>query len=320
MLNEDIAYLLGMIVGKGTIKRGNKETQIVINIPHKNLEIEGQDTQTSIKASLLDIKERLEGLIETRLTADTINSNVAHLSFTKPNDSYLIRTINEYLKNYFSWKDFRIPKDIFDSSEMIIVEFLRGLSDVTAHIRKSNIAFLKKNEETYNIRVYIEIPSNLMLVVDIANLLKNLDIPVHTINWAHPNFRDPQLKDYKEGKKPNFREHQIKIFADEFEKIGFNISHKNKLLEKYAKLNRKIWDKKWLNASKKAKSTKAKDNALSKIGNLKNAHHKFYWEIKSRASTKLNHPLENSPLLDIKIRGKHFDNWRELARELGYHE
>ena len=45
MLNPDIAYLLGMIVGKGQVIRGNRNTEIVIDIPHKNLVIEGENTQ-----------------------------------------------------------------------------------------------------------------------------------------------------------------------------------------------------------------------------------------------------------------------------------
>lgn len=54
-------------------------------------------------------------------------------------------------------------------------------------------------------------------MIDVANLLKSLDIPVQTIDFGHPNFRDPKLKKYNEG-KPNYwkKELQIKIWANEF--------------------------------------------------------------------------------------------------------
>ena len=66
-----MAYLLGMIVGKGRIIRHNRETEIDINIPHKNLTIEGENTQQSVKASLLDIIGRLTPLVGANIVWDT---------------------------------------------------------------------------------------------------------------------------------------------------------------------------------------------------------------------------------------------------------
>ena len=104
MLNPDIAYLLGMIVGKGQVIRGNRNTEIIIDIPHKNLVIEGENTQQSVKSSLLDIVGRLKSLVGTDMEWDTSRQNLAHISFSKPNGDYLIRTINTYLKNNVSWR------------------------------------------------------------------------------------------------------------------------------------------------------------------------------------------------------------------------
>lgn len=56
MQNAELAYLLGMIAGKGTIIRGNSHTDIIIEIPHKNLISEGKDAKLSVKASLDDIR------------------------------------------------------------------------------------------------------------------------------------------------------------------------------------------------------------------------------------------------------------------------
>lgn len=303
MLNPDIAYLLGMLVGKGQIIRSNKETEIVIDVPHKNLVIEGEDTQQSIKASLLDVVGRLKTLVGADMAWDTSKPNRAHISFTKPNGDYLIRTINEFLSNKTSWRDFRIPPEMFTTTNDTKKEFLRGLADVTAHIRKSNVAW-----KNYEYRVYVEIMVNWDLCIDIANLLKTLDIPVQTIRFAHPNIVDPKSKKYNEGHKEFWnKEHQVKIWAEEFEKIGFNIDHKNKLLKKFADLNRKNWD----SASKKSK--KYKEKPISEI------HHKFYWETKEIDREKDEHPEEKSSKLPQKVR-KHFDSWKAIARELGYHD
>lgn len=293
MLNPDIAYLLGMTVGKGEIKRGEKYTEVIINIPHKNLSIEGEDTQQSIKASLLDIINRLQPLIGVDLKAETSNQQVAILHFSKENGDFLIRAINEYLKNQNTWRVFRIPKEIFENSVDIKKEFLRGIADVTGHIRKSNSAY----GIPYNQRVYIEIMDNWMIAVDIANLLKSLGITVQHIRWAHPNLVDTHGSDYKRGVR-NYKEHQIKIWAEEFEKIGFNIEHKNRLLKIYSEFNKSNW----------------KGNSPIE------SRHKYYWETRDGNRVKPSHPDENNAKINPKIRGRHFNSWKEITKELGYYE
>ena len=168
-------------------------------------------------------------------------------------------------------------------------ELLRGIADVTGYIRKSNIAY---GQEGWH-RVYIEIPGNWQFVIDIANMLKTLDIPVQTIDFGHPNFRDSNLTKYNEG-KPNYwkKEHQVKIWANEFLPIGFNIVHKQRALERYAE---ELLD--YLDVNKT---------------------HQFYWEKSVRMRLKPSHPMENDSSLPEKIRGKHFNSWTQLAEELGY--
>lgn len=78
---------------------------------------------------------------------------------------------------------------------------LKGIADVTGYIRKSNIAFGQDGAH----RVYIEIPGNWYMVIDIANMLKAIDVLVQTIDFGHPNFRGGKLVKYNEG-KPNFWE------------------------------------------------------------------------------------------------------------------
>ena len=48
--------------------------------------------------------------------------------------------------------------------------------------------------------------------------------------------------------------------------------------------------------------------------------HKYYWEKPIKRKVKPSHPGENDESLPDSIRGKHFESWTDLARELGYHE
>lgn len=314
MQNAELAYLLGMIAGKGTIKRGNTQTDIIIEIPHKNLISEGVNAKFSVKASLDDIRNILEPLISERLqTSQT--KNKTFIKFTKNNEDFLIREINRYFGRLNSCKDFRIPKEIVDSPLDIKREFIIGLSDVTAHIRSSNIAYSIQ----YHHRVYVEIPVNWFMVIDIGNILYDLDVPIHTINWGHPNMRDLKLKYYKKGQTMAWnKEHQIKIFADEFEKIGFRIVHKVEALKKLAETNRKEWDKSLRRKIENTKNEDRKEKYLRMIRHIELDHHKFYWERKKIEKTKAIHPMENSEILPAEIRGKHFNSWKEICEILGY--
>ena len=68
-MNNEMAYLLGMITGNGQIQRGATETTISIDIPHKKLETEFQkDVGIYVKASITDIREVLEPLLGTALS------------------------------------------------------------------------------------------------------------------------------------------------------------------------------------------------------------------------------------------------------------
>lgn len=295
-MNNEMAYLLGMICGNGEIKRGLTETIVSIEIPHKKLLTEqNNDVRVYVKASIADIKKQIEPLISTILTFSQSDS-VTTISFIKPNADYLIREILAFVGNASSHDNIRISKDVFSFSRDYKIQFLRGFSDVTGYIRKSNYYFDKHMH-----RVYLEIPNNWELVVDICNLLKDVDIPVQTIDWAHPNMRDGNLVKFKQG-KPNFwkKEHQIKIFANEFIPVGFAVLHKMQALNIYA-------------------------NELTKFleingKTVKQVTHRYYWDISKEKKEKIrpNHPGENDSFIPSSIRGKHFNSWCDIAKELGY--
>ena len=159
MDNAELSYLLGMIAGKGTIIRHHNDTDVIIEIPHKNLTIEDMNVQLSVKASLDDIRNNVEPLIGTRLDSRQTN-NKTTIRFSKSNEDFLIREINRHFTGLKAWKDFRLPPEIYDSPSDIKSVFMIGLADVTAHIRSSNSAYGKP----FHHRVYIECPVNWYMV------------------------------------------------------------------------------------------------------------------------------------------------------------
>lgn len=295
-MNNEMAYLLGMITGNGEIQRGASETTIVIEIPHKKLETEFQkDVGIYVKASVTDIREIIEPLVGTGLTFNQ-HANVSFISFRKPNEDYLMREILRYTGAATSHDNVRISPEVFSFTVDERKQFIKGFADVTGYIRRSNYFF---NKEAH--RVYFEIPQNWGLVSDFCNLLKSVDIPVQNIDWAHPNMRDGNLKKYNMG-KPDFwkKEHQVKVWAVEYQPIGFAVLHKKEALDAFAKEH---------------------IDYIEQQGKSKNAvTHRYYWQLTGKKKDKPVHPRENDEFIPDEIRGKHYNSWQEIAKDLGYKE
>lgn len=290
-MNTQMAYLIGMILGNGEVQREMDTTTITVELPHKNLiDDDGREVSVYVKSSLVDIRDIVEPLIGYSLPISQTR-RATQFSFTMPNENYTMREILRFIGNGEHHSTMTMNDELFGMKIEEKKELLRGIADVTGYIRKSNIAFGQDGCH----RVYIEIPGNWQMVIDIANMLKDLDIPVQTIDFGHPNFRDSNLKKYNEG-KPYYweKEHQIKIWANEFLPIGFNIAHKQRALERYA------------------------EELLDYLDEEKT--HQFYWQKPIRRKEKPIHPMENDESLPLSIRGKHYESWTELAKELGYGE
>lgn len=296
-MNNEMAYLLGMITGNGEIQRGPTTTTISIDIPHKKLETEFQkNVGIYVKASITDIRQILEPLLGTALKFIQ-NPNISILSFTKPNEDYLMREIMRYVGSASSSDTIRISTEVFGFTMDERKQFVKGFADATGYIRRSNYAFTEPNY-----RVYFEIPHNWELVADFANLLKSIDIPVQNIDWAHPNMRDGNLKKYNQG-KPDFwkKEHQVKVWAVEFQPIGFAVLHKQEALDYFA-------DKQRFNIE------------VERQKKVSDVTHRYYWELVSRIREKPTHPRENDEFIPAVIRGKHYDSWSQIAKDMGYSE
>lgn len=295
-MNNEMAYLLGMITGNGEVQRGSHNTTIVIEIPHKKLETEFErDVAIYVKASITDLRTILEPLLGTALTFSQ-SANVSYLSFTKPNEDYLMREILRYIGHATSHENMRISKEVYSFTVDERKQFIKGFADVTGYIRRSNYFFEKEMH-----RVYFEIPQNWELVADFCNLLKSVDIPVQNIDWGHPNMRDGNLKKYNEG-KPDFwkKEHQVKVWANEYEPIGFAVIHKNEALEAFAQeqvIHIELQNKKPSDVT-----------------------HRYYWDLVGKKKAKPEHPGENDPFIPEEIRGNHYDSWKDIANDLGYNE
>jgi len=290
-LDADVAYYIGLVTARGTISDSGGIKRITIEFPFKNLKVQGikiamvQRSQIllSLDKAISRVNELTECTVRKEQTAYAI-----HLILETLKNSIFVRDTKMLMKNKTSYHEFEVPSQIFEADIGIQKEFLRGFADVAGSARKTNLNIAGKH------RVYLDIlnsPSNWKLPIQLCNLLQDhLGVPVDVIQWGHPNTRDPSLKEYKAGRQDAWaREHQLKVFADDFEKIGFYMSHKQAVLEELAEYNR-----------------------------LKFSNATFCTPPKRKRS-KPKHPSESSDKLPQELRGKHYNSYWEICADLGCH-
>ncbi len=285
-LDPDVAYLLGMITARGKFLEASGSRRLIIDFPYKNLVAIGVnsrfDQDTHLNLSINIIRDRIYELVETDIEVNRVDGSIQIiLRFLR--NSMVWRNLKFLMQNKDSYEEFEIPKQIFEADSEIQKEFIRGLADVTGHIRDSNNYMGNKR------RVYLEIQNrNWYLPIQLCALLQqNLLVPVHLIQWGHPNVREPHQN------RPGTtwaREHQIKIFSEAFEPISFYVDYKHDILNEF------IEDDKLLQGRIQF------CNPNPDIRRIRN---------------KPTHVEENSERLPSEIRGKHFNCYWQICTGLG---
>ena len=287
-LDEDVSYLLGLIIARGTFIEEGTIRRLVITFPFRNLEAIGIDKKFDQKESFLlslyPIRDRLGELagVEPRVVEETDRIDII-FEFTR--STMFWRNLRAITRNKTDHFEFEIPKEIFEAPKSVQKEFLRGYADVAGSARWAN------RDQLGRARIYLDVLNrNWRLPIQLCHLLQDhLDVPVNTITWGHPNIRDPNLADYNAGRKGAWaREHQVKIYAEAFEKIGFYIKHKQEILDELADYNKENFEKppEFCNPPKRVRS-------------------------------KPIHPEEDSDRLPEEIRGKHYDAYWQICCDLG---
>jgi hypothetical protein len=136
-MNVEMAYLIGMILGNGEIKRDASKTRVTIDIPHKNmLTDDGKDAAIYVQASLIDIEDIVRPLVGVQIN-HIQGKRSTQISFEKNNDEYVMREIVRLLGSGTKHNTMSFADELFDMTQDEKKAMLRGFADVTAYIRKS---------------------------------------------------------------------------------------------------------------------------------------------------------------------------------------
>lgn len=288
-LDLDVAYLLGLVVARGSITEQGDNKTLLLEFPYRNIVIEGEGLQydqgTQLNIATNEIRDRIVELLSEDTRVIKVNSSI-QIIVRFARNSIAWRDLKLLTKNKSNFKEFEVPEQLFEAPTDIQKEFIRGIADACGYVRNSN------NYMGTRRRVYLEIANHNWLVpIQLCEILQtNLGIPVQLIQWGHPNVREP--RQIHEGRSWA-REHQIKIFVEAFLPIGFNIRYKQELLEKFAKEDQRSFTTPPIIPC---------NPVMKRV---------------RRGRTKPKHPEENSEIIPQEFRGKHFNTYWQICKALG---
>lgn len=270
------SYLLGLIVGRGHFFKDSKSIAIefshtnefVFGIAHcpvcgwlatengRGLKCKNPECEHAVDSSVKKTYNQPVGTIDSLKTEIipfllseidanfdiTGNKSMTILVIDFKNNPSLFEEIISYFIPDLSFDRFHIPNVILMATEESKREFVNGLLDTSGFANAGG--WLNRDGENGHgrMRVYFQIVRNWYLPVEIDNFIRSeFNLPIHTIDWGHPNIRDGNLKDYFETNPTSWgREHQIKFFPEYYQSFRFRISSKQAMFKELTDHNTKV--------------------------------------------------------------------------------
>ena len=331
-INESLAYLIGLLTGKGYIETDHKVSiefpfinEIVEGIAHcpkcgylatkpsgfvklqcKNLKC------TNSKLPCIDpaIKKQYnqpiafnESIRTTIVPFLARGLEFRHSLVSNATCTFLTLSLtaqdHQFIKTLFSpgvsFTSFSIPSPMWDIGERQKIELINGLLDSIGFANAGGWIPRDGRNGHGRMRVYFQVINrNYELPVSIDNYLRdNFNLPIQTIDWGHPNIRDGNLADYVEGKSSAYgREHQIKFYPEYYQQFRFRITSKQELFNELLQHNLSVG----FDDSEDWFPNGVREITEDKI--------------------KASHPMEANPLLHPNVRG-HVDAHWQINLKMG---
>jgi hypothetical protein len=285
-IDPDVAYLIGMIVARGSFYQEGDIRRLVIQFPYRldtMTTVPGSrinlDRETSLQIGLDNIRDRISELLEVNLKIHKKAHEVS-LNAVFPRETIGWRDLRFITCKKSNYLDFEVPQIIYESDVDIQKEFLRGIADTSCEPSYAD------RDQADRQRIVIQVQfGNWLLPIQLCKLLQEcLGIPVSNILWGHPNLRAPK------GGSSWSKETRIRIFAESFVPIGFNFEYKQRLLEEMVKYNQKRSDSLLKPCNPKTKTL--------------------------RGPKKPHHDDEQSERLPEALR-RHFNSYYQICKAIG---
>ncbi len=128
---------------------------------------------------------------------------------------------------------FEIPTQIWTADIANQTEFVNGMLDTAGFFNAGGWLNRPGNNGAGRMRGYFQIVRNWRMPVQICNILReNFDLPIHTIDWGHPNIRDSKMEDFYNSSPLSWsREHQVKFLPKYYSQFTIRLRHKQLMFE-----------------------------------------------------------------------------------------
>ena len=190
-----------------------------------------QSTRESLKKEIIPFLKTLSYSDDPLTMNISWSNSCTFLVIDFENDSTLFHSICEQFRGEENFHNFLIPEFVKLESTLRPnkIEFINGMLDTSGFMQRGGWAPYQGHNLHGRMRGYFEFPRNWKIPVEICNFLKELDLPIHTIDWGHPQIRDSNLEDYHKKGRMGWREHQLKFFPEYYQECKIRIYHKQEL-------------------------------------------------------------------------------------------
>jgi hypothetical protein len=226
-MDEDVAYLVGMLFGRGQLIEERDVRRLIITLdirrktpklpPGVTLDVDlERENERALNQCRSRINKLLDADVEIEPQSEAKSTMVAR--FQKPTIGWrLIRM----LCNGTDRGDFRLPEFFFELDREHHQEFLRGFADVAVMPSFADNAWGSRARVAFPV-----VHRNEAFADQLVQVFSSVGIEA------------PRLPGSASARGSE-KEHRIRPYADDYVQVGFHFKHKQRLLEVLAEYNRR---------------------------------------------------------------------------------
>lgn len=231
-LSLDEAFLLGLILGRGEIDRSNRVVSIKFSygryVDGTIVGADGTvvfDESDALPRGVSEIYQRLRRLADTDRSIEDVRAEstsiyMHHLVLRFARSEGLFARILKWYPTGSDWHTYEFPStQIGEVSTELVREFMRGAACILGFITDKTRAGVNGR---HRVAITYSRQNKVVLMAIQGVLEQRLGVRVPSINW-HEGW-DPQMR----------------VYAEDFESVGFGLSWKEAILQASAAQNRTI--------------------------------------------------------------------------------